>query len=316
MHRQDLAVQLRDQPGALAELGETLGRAGVSLEGGGGFTVGDHSLVHFLVGDGERAAAALRAHGITVVGVRDVIEVRLDQEEPGQLGKLARAMATAGVNIECVYSDHEHRLILVVDDLAAGRHVAAAWADPIARARAPEDIAYVRAELATLDELARGRSITVDQMRAWAGVHLPRATYMLPGGELRYAHDWWRMFDEAGGIDGVSALFAERYRAAGGDDLDAEWAAYLAGLYGACLREVTPENIVAKARLVDRLEHALAEPRPEDPAWCRGLRSDVDALDRLARPFAACDRARFGRPTSRDRLIDVPRERFPHAFQG
>jgi hypothetical protein len=128
MQRQDLAVKLRDQPGALAELGEVLGRAGVSLEGGGGFTVGDHSLVHFLVEDGERAAAALRAHEITVVGVRDVLDVRLAQGEPGQLGKLARAMATAGVNIECVYSDHDRRLILVVDDLGAGRRVAAAWA--------------------------------------------------------------------------------------------------------------------------------------------------------------------------------------------
>ena len=122
-------------------------------------------------------------------------------------------------------------------------------------------------------------------MRAWAGVHLPRATYVLPGGELRYGRDWWHLFDDAGGIEGVHARFADRYRAAGGDDLEADWAAY-------------------------------AEPQPDAPAWCRTLRDDVDALDRLARPFAACDRERFGRPTSRDRLIDLPRERFPHAFQG
>lgn len=48
MHRQDLSVQLRDQPGALAELGETLGRAGVSLEGGGGFTVGASCIVRLM----------------------------------------------------------------------------------------------------------------------------------------------------------------------------------------------------------------------------------------------------------------------------
>ena len=104
-----------------------LGRAGVSLEGGGGFTVGDACVVHFLVDDGARAATALRAADIDVLGVRDVIEVRLAQDEPGQLGKLSRAMATAGVNIECVYSDHDHNLIVCVDDLAAGRQVAAAW---------------------------------------------------------------------------------------------------------------------------------------------------------------------------------------------
>ena len=316
MTRQDLAVRLHDRPGALAEFGELLGRAGVSLEGGGGFTIGDHSLVHFLVEDGARAAAALLAHDISVVGVRDVVQVRLAQGEPGQLGKLARAMASAGVNIECVYSDHDHRLILVVDDLAAGRRIAAAWPEPIALASSAEDLAYVRAGYATLEELAHGRSIPVAQMRAWVGVQMPRATYVLPDGERRYARDWWRLFDDAGGIEGVGEVFATRYRAAGGHDLDAEWQYYVAGLYGACLREATPENIVAKARLVDQLMRMLAAPRPDDDAWCRDLRRAVDALDRIERPFAACDRERFGGPTSRDRLIDGPRAQFPHAFRG
>jgi hypothetical protein len=36
-------------------------------------------------------------------------------------------MADAGVNIEVLYSDHDHQLIIVVDDLARGREVAAAW---------------------------------------------------------------------------------------------------------------------------------------------------------------------------------------------
>jgi hypothetical protein len=44
------------------------------------------------------------------------------------------------------------------------------------------------------------------------------------------------------------------------------------------------------------------------------LREDVDALDGTTRPFAACDRIRFGRPTSRDRLIDGARRAFPGAF--
>jgi organic hydroperoxide reductase OsmC/OhrA len=125
--RWDLAVQLANRPGALAELGETLGRAGVSLEGGGGFVVGDACVVHFLVGDGERAASTLRAVGLEVLRVCEVVEVRLRQDEPGQLGTLARAMADAGVNIECVYSDHDHQLILCVDDADAARRIAASW---------------------------------------------------------------------------------------------------------------------------------------------------------------------------------------------
>lgn len=125
--RQDLAVRLPHGPGSLAQLGEVLGGAGVNLEGGGGFAVGDTCFVHFLVDDGERAAAVLREAGFVVLGVRDVLELRLRQDEPGQLGTLARAMADANVNIECIYSDHDHRLIVVVDDLEAGRRVAASW---------------------------------------------------------------------------------------------------------------------------------------------------------------------------------------------
>jgi hypothetical protein len=36
-------------------------------------------------------------------------------------------MADAGVNIEVLYSDHNNQLILVVDDMARGREVAAGW---------------------------------------------------------------------------------------------------------------------------------------------------------------------------------------------
>jgi hypothetical protein len=43
------------------------------------------------------------------------------------LGKLTAAMAQAGVNIEVLYSDHDHQLILLVDDADAGRQVRDQW---------------------------------------------------------------------------------------------------------------------------------------------------------------------------------------------
>jgi len=57
----------------------------------------------------------------------DVIVQRLKQEVPGQLGKIARRMAEAGVNIEVQYSDHINHLILVVDDIAKARVVSEKW---------------------------------------------------------------------------------------------------------------------------------------------------------------------------------------------
>jgi len=123
----DLTIALENRPGALAEMGEALGRAGVSIEGGGAFVVNGEGVAHFLFNDGAPARAALEAAGIHVLAEREVLVQRLNQGEAGQLGKLTRMMADAGINIETLYSDHDHQLILVVDDLERGRGVSEAW---------------------------------------------------------------------------------------------------------------------------------------------------------------------------------------------
>jgi len=123
----DLAILLENRPGALAEMGEALGHAGVSMEGGGAWVVGGNGVAHFLFEDGTAASNALEAAGIRVLEEREVLVQRLQQDVPGQLGLLTRRMAEAGVNIEVLYSDHNHQLILVVDDLARGREVSEAW---------------------------------------------------------------------------------------------------------------------------------------------------------------------------------------------
>ena len=123
----DLAIMLDDRPGALAEMGEALGRAGVSIEGGGVFVADSAGIAHFLFEAPAAARRALEAAGIKVVGERDVLVLELHQSEPGQLGKIARRMADAGVNIQVQYSDHDHHLILVVDDMVRGLAVSEEW---------------------------------------------------------------------------------------------------------------------------------------------------------------------------------------------
>jgi len=124
---QDLTIELEDRPGALAEMGQALGAAGVSVEGGGVFSTGGRGLAHFLFHDGARAAEALRAAGITVLTERKVLVQRLRQAIPGQLGAICQQMTEAGVNIEVMYSDHDNQLVLVVDDHATGQRVSATW---------------------------------------------------------------------------------------------------------------------------------------------------------------------------------------------
>ncbi len=123
----DLAIALENRPGALAEMGEALARGGVSIEGGGAWIADGNGVAHFLFTDGPAARAALEAAGIRVVAESEVLVQRLRQDVPGQLGQLTRRMAEAGVNIEVLYSDHDHQMILVVDDMAKGRAVSEAW---------------------------------------------------------------------------------------------------------------------------------------------------------------------------------------------
>lgn len=124
---QDVSIDLDHCPGALAQMGDVLGAAGVSVEGGGVWAVGGRGVAHFLFEDGERARQVLEAAGIKVDAVHDVLIQKLHQAVPGQLGMIGRRMAQAGVNIETMYSDHDHHLILVVDDYEKGRAVSEAW---------------------------------------------------------------------------------------------------------------------------------------------------------------------------------------------
>jgi hypothetical protein len=125
----DLTLRLEHRPGALAEMGEALGAAGVSVEGGGAWVVDGIGAAHFLVADGDVSTAreALRKAGIALLADREVILTRLAQTVPGQLGKICRRMAEAGVNIEVLYSDHDNRLVMVVDDSEKGKAVSVEW---------------------------------------------------------------------------------------------------------------------------------------------------------------------------------------------
>lgn len=123
----DLTIRLNHVPGALADMGEALGKAGVSIEGGGAFAVNGEGIAHFLFDDGDTAQHALEQAGIEVLACQKVLVQKLRQDVPGQLGQLTRRMAVAGVNIEVLYSDHAHQLIVVVDDYERGLQVSEQW---------------------------------------------------------------------------------------------------------------------------------------------------------------------------------------------
>lgn len=123
----DLAIYLQNKPGALAAMGEVLGNAGVSLEGGGVFVYNDKGVAHFLVEDAEKGKWVLETNGFEVAGINNVLIQKLKQDVPGQLGKICRLMETNDVNILVQYSDHYNQLVLVVDDYEKGCAICENW---------------------------------------------------------------------------------------------------------------------------------------------------------------------------------------------
>ncbi|HYV55530.1 MAG TPA: hypothetical protein VE933_13165 [Chitinophagaceae bacterium] len=123
----DLEILLKNEPGSLALLGETLGKYQFSLEGGGVFANGGLSIAHFLVDDAEKAKDVLQIAGIEVLQINEVLIQKLRQDVPGQLGMFCRRLADAGINILVQYSDHANQLIVVVDDIEKGKLVSEQW---------------------------------------------------------------------------------------------------------------------------------------------------------------------------------------------
>jgi len=123
----DLEILLKNEPGSLALLGETLGKYQISLEGGGVFANGGLSIAHFLVDDAEKAKDVLQIAGIEVLQINEVLIQKLRQDVPGQLGMFCRRLADAGINILVQYSDHANQLIVVVDDIEKGKLVSEQW---------------------------------------------------------------------------------------------------------------------------------------------------------------------------------------------
>jgi Family of unknown function (DUF6058) len=179
---------------------------------------------------------------------------------------------------------------------------------------------YIAENFVTLAAACQTAGVGLDEARSLieAG-KLPEPSYLLDESIEIVPPDYFRLLADAGSIDQLKIHFFARYDAAGGVEREREesWDGYIRGVYGVCLRSVTPETIVAKNRLVDELEHLLAEPRPEAKRWIERLRAAVEALDALERDFSPDydRRHRFAGPPTRDRLIRSARERYPQVFR-
>src|SRR5213594_2886145 len=168
------------------------------------------------------------------------------------------------------------------------------------------DLEYISSNYLTLEQLSEGRAESPDELRSLiAARKLPEPSYVLPDGTGMFPADYFRLVDEAGGVDGLREHLAARHRAADGKDVDQDWEMYLDGTWGICLNDVTPETIVRKNTLVASLSELLMLPRPDSEDWRVSLREQVDELGALERGFTPdWDRGEAQeRPPTRDLLL-------------
>jgi hypothetical protein len=116
----DLEVVLENVPGTFASMGEALGGAGINIIGIGGFVAGGEGIVHLLVDDAAAARSAIEGAGHTVRGERDVVVADVE-DKPGEVGRVCRKMADAGVNLDLIYLTAGPKLVLGPDDLEKAR---------------------------------------------------------------------------------------------------------------------------------------------------------------------------------------------------
>jgi uncharacterized protein DUF6058 len=180
------------------------------------------------------------------------------------------------------------------------------------------DLVYIRDNYFTLEELCAGRPETPAGVRDLINNQLlPSPSYVLDGGTEMFPADYFVLVDQAGGPAELREHFAARHQAVGGDpaELDEDWAGYVSGAYGICLRQVTPETVVRKTQLVGSLTELLDRPQHDSGDWRARLRREVWELDQLERFSPDFDRGkRFPEPPSRDRLVAAAHTRYPDVF--
>jgi hypothetical protein len=117
----DLAIDIENKPGALAEVAAAISDAGVNIAAATCVGSGERAELHILVPHAEAARHSLAiSHSVTVTREREVVVVDVE-DRPGVLADLTLKIARAGVDLDLVYVATRNRIVFGAPDLAALR---------------------------------------------------------------------------------------------------------------------------------------------------------------------------------------------------
>jgi hypothetical protein len=94
-------VYVQNKPGELAKICEMLGNHGVNIKAIASERGNVRPMIRIVTDDETTAKSALVRSGISY-DLRDVIAVKMT-DRPGELGKIARKLAKAMVNVDSIY---------------------------------------------------------------------------------------------------------------------------------------------------------------------------------------------------------------------
>ena len=120
---QEITVITENKVGVLADICGLLGRSGVNIEAISAQGLGESGIIRLVTGDVKTAVRELERAGAKI-RVAEILTVKLN-DQPGELGKIARKLARAGVDIESLYLLSKNRGVMEVaikpGDLNAAR---------------------------------------------------------------------------------------------------------------------------------------------------------------------------------------------------
>lgn len=101
MDLKEFDVYVQNKPGMLAKVCELLGNHGVNIKAIASERGNDRPIIKVVTDDETTTKSALTRSGIQF-DLRDVIAVKMP-DRPGELGKIARKLARAMVNVDSIY---------------------------------------------------------------------------------------------------------------------------------------------------------------------------------------------------------------------
>jgi len=116
----DLAIDIENSPGVLAEVAAAISDAGVNIAAATCIGPGERAELHILVPHAEAVKHSLAISHVAVTAEREVVVVDVE-DSPGVLADLTRKIARAGVNLELVYVATRNRVAFGAADVAGLR---------------------------------------------------------------------------------------------------------------------------------------------------------------------------------------------------